>query len=115
MAGDKIVFVEAIPNEVRAILPLLDGVLKCLLGSFVRRRGLKNTGCRIWFMRLIGERHSCGCLLCFLTLDVGRYDLKGLFEKAFGDFTVNVQGLSRVRPSGSLFILNNDVYLRCFL
>lgn len=65
--------------------------------SFVRRRGRKNIGCQIWFMRLIGETRSCACLLDFLTLDVHRYDLKGLFEKAFGDFTVNVQGLSRVR------------------
>ena len=28
---------------------------------------------------------------------VFRYDLSALFSKAFGDFTVNVQGLSRVR------------------
>lgn len=28
---------------------------------------------------------------------VFRYDLNALFLKAFGDFTVNVQGLSRVR------------------
>lgn len=27
--------------------------------------------------------------------DFDRYDLKALFEKAFGDFSVNVQGLSR--------------------
>ena len=31
-----------------------------------------------------------------LTCLPGRYDLNALFTKSFGDFTVNVQGLSRV-------------------
>lgn len=38
------------------------------------------------------------------------YDLNALFNKAFGDFTVNVQGLSRVSLRGKLEpLLSTDV------
>lgn len=39
------------------------------------------------------------------------YDLDGLFRKAFGDFTVNVQGLSRVRIYGFKLQRVSDDYI----
>jgi hypothetical protein len=47
---------------------------------------------------------------------VGRYDLNALFAKAFGDFTVNVQGLSRVgRTSVPLLHACQRPYIGCVL
>lgn len=52
---DKMVFVEAIPNEVRKIqLFHLFEDLCFLTLSFVQRRGHPTTNLRTWFMRLIG-------------------------------------------------------------
>jgi hypothetical protein len=43
------------------------------------------------------------------------YDLRALFDKAFGDFTVNVQGLSRVSSPETNSTLVNRVWRRgCF-
>ena len=66
-----------------------------LMNSFVLRRGQQSTSRRIWFTHLTGEKKIL-LLLPEAKLTHPRYDLNALFMKAFGDFTVNVQGLSRV-------------------
>lgn len=70
--------------------------------SSVLRRGLKNINPPIWCMPLIGMNSILLSLLSPVSPQC-RYDLKSLFEKAFGDFTVNVQGISRVGVFLSLY------------
>ena len=66
--------------------------------SFALRLGHLNTNRTRWYMRLTGVYcHLFGNMRSIKSTHVyGRYDLNALFAKEFGNFTVNVQGLSRV-------------------
>jgi hypothetical protein len=91
MSNDKMFFVEPIPNEACCATYLFYflttfAVLSTIMDS---RTSTSQYGV---YPTLVGEllpqQHIA--YLCY------RYDLNVLFNKAFGDFTVNVQGLSRV-------------------
>lgn len=72
---DKILFVEAIPNEVRMARPL------CLWSSF---------------FQFCPTSWTEECQIPNMVYAPHWYDLDSLFNKKYGEFTVNVQGLSRV-------------------
>lgn len=55
----KLVFVEAIPNEVRTLGLVVHASAECnFLSSFVPRPGHRNIDPRTWFMPLIGKERA---------------------------------------------------------
>lgn len=64
--------------------------------SFVPVLGLWTDGHLIWSLHLIGELFMHSLIYILKLMSIKRYDLNSLFNKAFGNFSINVQGLSRV-------------------
>ena len=95
MSSDsKLVLLEAIPNEVRRGKPFRS-ITSQHSSSFAPSHGRRNEDLPTWFLHPIGKLSSI-LRNSVLNVLVSRYDLNSLFAKAFGNFSVNVQGLSRV-------------------
>ena len=71
-----------------------------LFCSSVLHLGLLTNSYPTWFTHHTGKRTPSYNSMQHFD-NTPRYDLNALFAKAFGDFTVNVQGLSRVNTTRS--------------